>query len=206
MEASIVELVNEAAKRKTKKSNVFTNKDNELMKRFPGLMVPRGHELTQMDDLENQRKDKFWQAPEKDWIKINFDGASLGNPGHARAACVAQNDQGLIVGKSVEYIGMTTNNVVEFRAALKAIELVKKLRVVKLYLEGDSLLVVNAIENKWVVNWQLEIWLSLILETLNGLVEYKISHIFEEGNGSANDLEKMLAAHKISFESLHIKA
>lgn len=42
-----------------------------------------------------------------------------------------------------------------------------------------------------------------ILQTLKGFVEYKIIHIFQKGNGMANDLAKQLVEYKISFESFH---
>lgn len=93
-----------------------------------------------------------WHAPQKGWIKINFDEASLGNPRHARVACIAKDDWGHTIGMSAEYIGKTTNNISKFRATLIGVELARRLGAKKIYLKGDSLLTINAIRNQWMVN------------------------------------------------------
>ncbi|XP_059078130.1 uncharacterized protein LOC131876691 [Cryptomeria japonica] len=171
------------------------------MKKFLGLMVLMGYDLAQ-SDVSDKRRSICWQAAERAWININFDGASLGNPGHAGVACIARDDQGLIVEKLAEYIGKTTNNIAEFGAILKGVELGMRLGAGKTYLEGDSLFIINAIRNQWVVSWQLRRWLTPITEVLKSFEEFKC-HIYREGNGLVDDLAKQLAEHKTIIDSLY---
>lgn len=60
MEASIVKLVNEATTKKSRKSNVFTNKDSDVLEKFPGLKVPRGHELAQLEGFARIQATTVW--------------------------------------------------------------------------------------------------------------------------------------------------
>lgn len=49
---------------------------------------------------------------------IYSDGGSRGNPGPAAAGGFVQRDDGSVVAKVREYLGLTTNNVAEYRALL----------------------------------------------------------------------------------------
>ena len=65
-------------------------------------------------------------------ILIYTDGASRGNPGHSAIAYLIMNEKGEILKEYSEYIGITTNNVAEYKALIKAltssIEFGKELR------------------------------------------------------------------------------
>ena len=91
------------------------------------------------------RKEIRWRLPKKDWVKINFDGASKGNRGISGAGAIAWNDRGEIIGVVEKRLVDGSNNVTEVEAALIAASLGGKLDVVNLHIEGDSKLVVDAI-------------------------------------------------------------
>ncbi|XP_059067586.1 uncharacterized protein LOC131858374 [Cryptomeria japonica] len=84
-----------------------------------------------------------WTLPEKGWIKINFDGASRGNPGASGVGVIARNDRGNILAIGAKRLVDGTSNVAESHAALEAILMAGKLGVKKLHLEGCSQVVVN---------------------------------------------------------------
>ena len=56
---------------------------------------------------------------------IYTDGASRGNPGHASYGFTISDDDGNLVYEEGKYIGITTNNVAEYTAALEALRWVK---------------------------------------------------------------------------------
>ncbi len=53
---------------------------------------------------------------------INSDGGSRGNPGPSASAYIIKNQQGEIVAKGGEYIGVATNNLAEYTAVLLALQ------------------------------------------------------------------------------------
>ena len=57
---------------------------------------------------------------------INTDGASKGNPGPSSYGYVIKNRGGAIVHQEGEKIGLTTNNVAEYTAVVKALEYLVK--------------------------------------------------------------------------------
>lgn len=53
-------------------------------------------------------------------LTINTDGGSRGNPGNSACAYVAHID-GKVIKKQSEFIGVSTNNIAEYRAVLIAL-------------------------------------------------------------------------------------
>lgn len=105
IEGSIVELVNAAARRRPFSKNIFTNRDIELTNKFQGLSIPTvvgSQSIVQKAEL---RRKTVWQKLEEGWIKINFDGASCGNPGLVGIGCVARNSEGEVVEQKAKFIG-----------------------------------------------------------------------------------------------------
>ncbi|XP_057829975.2 homeobox protein HAT3.1-like [Cryptomeria japonica] len=86
-----------------------------------------------------------WGPLDKDWTKVNFDGASRGNPEVSGAGFIARDDCGNILAIGAKRLVDGSNNDAECQAALEAILMAKKLGVKKLHPEGDSQIVVNGI-------------------------------------------------------------
>ncbi|KAA3652265.1 MAG: ribonuclease HI [Bacteroidetes bacterium] len=84
-------------------------------------------------------------------ITIYTDGAAKGNPGNGGYGAV------LLAGHHKKEIAegfrLTTNNRMELLSVIKALELIKsKPSTVEVY--SDSKYVVDAVEKKWVFNWE----------------------------------------------------
>jgi len=56
-------------------------------------------------------------------LTVNVDGGSRGNPGPAGIGIVVRDGSGEVVAEAGETIGVATNNVAEYRALLRGIEL-----------------------------------------------------------------------------------
>lgn len=119
-------------------------------------------------------------------IRIHTDGACTGNPGPGGWAAVINYPKELKEISGFEK--QSTNNRMELKAALEAINEVLKSKVSfkRLEIYSDSAYLVNAINQKWVKKWSFNGW-----RTING-VEVKNKDLWEE-------LFPLLKNRKISF-------
>jgi ribonuclease HI len=84
-------------------------------------------------------------------LTVNVDGGARGNPGPAAIGVVVRNDDGAVVEQVGETIGTATNNVAEYRALLRGLELAAAHGADEVELIGDSELIVRQIEGRYKV-------------------------------------------------------
>src|SRR5215469_17028716 len=84
-------------------------------------------------------------------LTVNVDGGARGNPGPAAIGVVVRNDAGAVVEQVGETIGTATNNVAEYKALLRGIELAAAHGASEVELIGDSELIVRQIEGRYKV-------------------------------------------------------
>jgi hypothetical protein len=84
-----------------------------------------------------------WSPPPADFFKLNFDGASKGNPGAAGFGAVIRNQQGSILLLTAGNLGHTTNNAAELWGLTTGLQLALKHHFNKLIVEGDSQIILN---------------------------------------------------------------
>lgn len=89
---------------------------------------------------------------------IYTDGASRGNPGPASYGFTIQDETGHYLAKVGEYIGITTNNVAEYTAVVKALRYVssmvshvpdKREKITQIELFADSKLVAEQLSGRY---------------------------------------------------------
>ena len=95
------------------------------------------------DDESNYAKSREMEATPSSFIKLNFDGASKGNPGPAGGEGVFRNSQGEILHIYTINLGHSTNNSAELNAMVKGLNIAIYKGFEKLILEGDSSLVIT---------------------------------------------------------------
>ncbi len=122
-----------------------------------------------------------------DFLIVNVDGASKGNPGEAGIG-VAVFDKDLnIVKESCEYIGVATNNVAEYKALTLGVKLAIKFNAKNTLFKSDSELLVKQIIGEYrVKNTQLKSLYSEVQSLLGKLPEWKIKHVPREENKEAD--------------------
>jgi ribonuclease HI len=89
-----------------------------------------------------------------DELTLYCDGGSRGNPGPAAIGAVvfdATVDPPVLVASVSESIGITTNNVAEYKALIAGLEAVAYLHARVLHVRADSLLVINQLKGRWKV-------------------------------------------------------
>lgn len=94
-------------------------------------------------------------APNIGWIKLNFDGATKCNPGAAGSGGVFRDLMDQPLGLFVSNCGNSTNNLAEAWALWKGISLARNCGLKRLWVEGDSKFLIEAIQGMRLKNWKL---------------------------------------------------
>lgn len=124
-------------------------------------------------------------------IEIFSDGGSRGNPGRAAIGFVLKKE-GNIFYEYAEPIGIATNNVAEYTAALRAIETAKRLGFKKVSLNLDSQLVERQLNGVYKVkSEELSIIFEQIKKELENFSSFTIDHVPRELNKDADRLVNM---------------
>ena len=76
-------------------------------------------------------------------IVANVDGGARGNPGPAGYGAVIADESGSVLAELYEGIGISTNNVAEYRGLLAALQWALDHGHTRLHIKSDSLLIVQ---------------------------------------------------------------
>jgi hypothetical protein len=80
----------------------------------------------------------LWSPPPCDFLKLNFDGASKGNPGAAGYGVVFRDHLGNIKAIGAGALGHSTNNVAELWGLISGLQMASQNNYKRLIVEGDS--------------------------------------------------------------------
>ncbi|GLJ10602.1 hypothetical protein SUGI_0131580 [Cryptomeria japonica] len=123
------------------------------------------------------------------FYRLEFDGASKGNPGKAGAGAVLRNQYGSVICELKENVGIATNNVAEYRAIILGLKAALSKGIQRIHVQGDSKLVCMQVQDLWAVKSQNIVVLHMEAKKLiSKFKEFRISHVYRELNGEANDL------------------
>ena len=143
----------------------------------------------------------IWKWPPLGFLKLNFDGASQGNPGLAGIGGILKNSKGEIQHIYSRALGEGTNNEMEFAVLEQGLRILGKLQAGTAVVEGDSQLAIIAARRmyagakarKITQHWRLAKVTESIAEhlgRLNGL-------IFQAIHRKANTIADHLANYGI---------
>ena len=82
---------------------------------------------------------------------VACDGAARGNPGPAGIGAVVMDTEGAVLAEIAEGIGVATNNVAEYRAAISGLARARALGAREVTLRSDSLLLVEQLAGRYKV-------------------------------------------------------
>jgi ribonuclease HI len=120
---------------------------------------------------------------------VNVDGGSRGNPGPAAIGVVVRAADGTVLEELGEKIGEATNNVAEYRALLKGIELAAAHGATDLELVGDSQLVVRQVEGRYKVKHaDMKALHAEAKKALASFDSWSIRHVLRAENADADRL------------------
>ncbi|MDI6810181.1 MAG: reverse transcriptase-like protein [archaeon] len=134
---------------------------------------------------------------------ISSDGASKGNPGPAGIGIVICDESGRVVKEHEEFIGTATNNVAEYQALIKALELATHFSKGEVNCFSDSELMVKQLKGEYEVrNVRLHDLFLQVREKERKFEKVKYSYISreEEHLKRADKLANLAISGKISSE------
>lgn len=123
-------------------------------------------------------------------LHLFSDGGSRGNPGHAAIACIIEDPvSGTVLKEHYERIGQETNNVAEYRALIKGLELARAYQPNRLICHLDSELVVKQVKGEYKVKMPtLQPLVDEVQELERELADVDYVHIPREDNYRADAL------------------
>lgn len=160
-------------------------------------------------NIYNQVKDKINFAdssvgPDETDVKddtyaiIYSDGGSRGNPGPSAIGYVIMNQYKEIIKTGGEYIGITNNNVAEYKGAALALKEALKMGIKKIDFKMDSSLVVNQLNGVYKVKnrelWQIHDEVTALMKRFEKI---NFTHIKREHNQLADaEVNHQLDCHE----------
>ena len=166
------------------------NQNKAITKKRTDELLQKLKEYVKKDDLSisgNAGKGASTIDKQFDFLIVNVDGASKGNPGVAGIG-VAVFDKDLnIVQENCEYIGAATNNIAEYKALILGAKLAVEFNAKNTLFKSDSELMVKQIMGEYrVKNIQLKSLYSEVQSLLGKLPEWEIKHVLREENKEAD--------------------
>jgi ribonuclease HI len=160
---------------------------------------PTPHPLYPSSSAPPPSNPSSWSTPLVDFIKLNFDGASKGNPGAAGYGVVFHNHHGHIILINVGSLGHTTNNAVELWGLIRGLQLAIEHNFTKLIVEGDSQIIINIFSKilngvdpeRISPSWRLSHGLKTITDLMQPNHAVIPAHIRRKANQVADELANL---------------
>lgn len=144
---------------------------------------------------------KGWTQPPEGFMKLNFDGASRGNPGPTGIGGIIRNQAGKIIHIYSKALGEGTNNEIEFAAMEKGIKILQRKQAGNAVIEGDSEIAIAVARkiyegtpaSKVTKHWRL----AMVTESIGKLLGGMKGLIFQAIRRNANSIADHLANYGI---------
>ncbi|KAI3516326.1 hypothetical protein L1887_15240 [Cichorium endivia] len=118
---------------------------------------------------------------------LEFDGACKGNPGQSGAGAVLRTVDGSLFCRLREGLGVTTNNVAEYRAMILGLRYALSKGFTNIHVVGDSKLVCMQIQGLWRVrNENIMKWYQEAKNLKDQFLFFQISHVLRDLNSDAD--------------------
>ncbi|CAH9071285.1 unnamed protein product [Cuscuta europaea] len=118
---------------------------------------------------------------------LEFDGTSKGNPGPAGAGAVLRADDGTLVCRLREGLGVATSSVAEYRGFILGLKYALSKGFQSVRVQGDSKLVCMQIQNLWKVkNQNISTLYEQAKQLKERFISFRIIHVLRESNSDAD--------------------
>jgi ribonuclease HI len=125
-------------------------------------------------------------------LTLQFDGGSRGNPGPAGIGIVIRAADDTPIYTLGRFIGKATNNVAEYRALITGLQEALKLGAKKIYIRGDSELIIKQLKGIYRVKHpDMKVLYEEAMDALAQFDEYKIDHNLRHKNELADKLANL---------------
>uniref|UniRef100_J3LF08 RNase H type-1 domain-containing protein n=1 Tax=Oryza brachyantha TaxID=4533 RepID=J3LF08_ORYBR len=135
---------------------------------------------------------RTWRKPETGWMKLNFDGSCKHLARAASIGGVYRDHEGAFVLGYAERIGTATSSAAELAALRRGLELAARNGWWRVWVEGDSKAVIDAVCNRAKVRPSEDLRqyreIAALLPLFDGVAA---SHVFRGGNKVAHGFAKL---------------
>jgi ribonuclease HI len=122
-------------------------------------------------------------------VVVHVDGGSRGNPGPAAAGAAVSTPEGDVLDEASETIGVTTNNVAEYRGLLLGLERARALGATEVDVVNDSELIARQVTGEYKVKHpDMKPLHQQALAALGGFERWSIRTVPRERNARADAL------------------
>ncbi|KAM0889786.1 hypothetical protein ACQ4PT_027480 [Festuca glaucescens] len=135
---------------------------------------------------------------------VHFDGASKGNPGKSGAGAVLMTEDGRVISRLREGLGVATNNVAEYRGLILGLKYAIRLGFKRIKVYGDSQLVCYQVKGTWQAKKENMMELCKEVKKLQeNFISFEVNHVRREWNSEADrqaNIAVTLASGAVSEE------
>ena len=143
-----------------------------------------------------------WLPPPVNWVKLNLDGSSMGNPGLASGGGLIRNERGEWIKVYARAIGITMSVAAELWALRDGICLCSALNFPAVIVELDSKLVVDLLNKELENPNGIDVLVFDCEESLKPIPCVRIQHCYREANKCADALARRGALLSQDFSIL----
>ena len=119
--------------------------------------------------------------------KLFTDGGSRGNPGKAAAGIVLYDDNGKVIDTKGMYLGVTTNNIAEYKGIILGLETAIKNNIKKIDCFMDSELIIKQLNGQYKVkNQGLRELYNQVNKLKDNFEEITFTHVLRSKNKNAD--------------------
>ena len=141
------------------------------------------------------KKNRMTSGNLKNWpkqITAYTDGAARGNPGSASLGLSVENKEGCPIYEEAQAIGVSTNNVAEYKGVYRVLELAVQNKVQELCLKTDSQLVVKQLQGLYKIKApHLKPLYQKCLNLIDQIDHFSVVHVKREQNKRADELANL---------------
>lgn len=109
----------------------------------------------------------------------------------AAAGIIIRNSSGEVIKATAFSLGSAPSFVSEAVALHLGIQAAIRLGIMNLIVEGDNLLVINAVQKLWKSPWKIDHIIKDVQALLHHFSEITFRHIYREGNRAADWIANM---------------
>ena len=139
----------------------------------------------------------YWNPPRKDFLKLNFDGASKGNLGKVGYGSILHNNKGKMLGYGYGFLGIESNNAGEIEGLIQGLRMMLGECWLPAMVEGDLKVIIQMtkqLANRQTIDKVSLSWrLASRFETLRHLVLRNLVVSFHHVRRRANQVGDLLA-------------
>lgn len=129
----------------------------------------------------------IWMKPDFGWVKLNFDGCCKGNPGSSGGGGIIRDHNGNFLIAYADFYGYSNNNMAEAKSLAQGLNICLEEGYSSVIIESDSQVIIDMINNKMKIPWQMQQIISNIINSSKNL-NCSFVHIYREGNMAADCL------------------